>query len=161
MRRLDRVEFAIHTRDGNNENNHRNVNVSFLCKDKEMKHFPMKTLKVFDWNEQKLVNDIFKEKVKNALKKNGKFSTISITISQMLECLMTYELGLKFSFKGRKPNVKKAFITTRLYNVVFNAANELYGAEVTVALVNSSMSSWLIYCKTRLKRQEWLAFLYY
>lgn len=39
-----------------------NVNVSFSCKDDQMKHFPIADMETFDLNEEKLTEEDFKKK---------------------------------------------------------------------------------------------------
>ncbi|XP_051168728.1 uncharacterized protein LOC127286368 [Leptopilina boulardi] len=121
-------------------------------KDEELSIFPASGEMEVQLIEQKLADSRFFGKVVYALSRLGKHTNLSLTVTNLLNQLLKFEAGERFSFLGRSGK-KPAFKTTNICSVVCCAAQKLYPT-ATRSTVEEFIKTWLIQCKNRRQRKN-------
>ncbi|XP_033217257.1 uncharacterized protein LOC117173018 isoform X1 [Belonocnema kinseyi] len=160
-------------------NNQRSV--TFTNKDTDLKMFPVRSISAIEQIEKKMMHKPFFDKVVHALMKIGKHVTISMTITNMLNNLLTFETGAKYSFV-RRSRKKQPFNKLLFYKAICNAFGIKFGIkdfmfenlkdflttfknlqqmelidivdpDATIALITKSVKYWLYQCMNRQERE--------
>ncbi|XP_051170905.1 uncharacterized protein LOC127289077 [Leptopilina boulardi] len=124
--------------------------------DEELRIFPVKNKEQLTDAEEKMKSRRFRDKVINALCSIGRSHSLKITIKNMLDELLTYELGKNYTFLGRLRK-KPAFKPLKINLVVFKAVRKII-PNVGREEVYVGIKSWLHQCCNRhnrlLKKKE-------
>ncbi|XP_043476078.1 uncharacterized protein LOC122512028 isoform X1 [Leptopilina heterotoma] len=131
------------------------VTYSFMHKGEELKMFPLKSKEDFDRTDPKLVLDSELYKiVYSALKNVGIYNTPSLTVSAMMENVMTFNLGKEYCLSGKNKE-KHKFSLTNLYKLISKAALDLLKCKnESNKSIDGFLSNWLSNCTLRSRRQE-------
>ncbi|XP_033217258.1 uncharacterized protein LOC117173018 isoform X2 [Belonocnema kinseyi] len=128
-------------------NNQRSV--TFTNKDTDLKMFPVRSISAIEQIEKKMMHKPFFDKVVHALMKIGKHVTISMTITNMLNNLLTFETGAKYSFV-RRSRKKQPFNKLLFYKAI---CIDIVDPDATIALITKSVKYWLYQCMNRQERE--------
>ncbi|XP_051158170.1 uncharacterized protein LOC127279688 isoform X2 [Leptopilina boulardi] len=130
------------------------IRVSFDNRDKDLKKFPVQTVRDLKKMNKKLVNSNFSSKLTNALAGLGYSCNLSITVNKMMNQLFSYKVGQEYSYDGRSQK-KPAFKQLRFSTIICNAVNMLLQEkQFSREDVHNSIKAWLYHCKGNEIRQQ-------
>ncbi|XP_043483541.1 uncharacterized protein LOC122512002 [Leptopilina heterotoma] len=121
--------------------------------DEVMTEFPVTSADDVQLIENKLKDDAFFTKVVKALKSIGKFTTLSMTVKNAMNKILSPQVGMTFSYKGRSGK-KPAFLETSMHKVVFQSVRKLYKKKVENNEILHWMQNWVEQCSSEVKRKK-------
>ncbi|XP_051162445.1 uncharacterized protein LOC127282316 [Leptopilina boulardi] len=117
--------------------------------DGDLKMFPIKTVKEMTSVEGLLESSRFIKKVISSFMSLGKCSNLNKTVANVLNHLITFEVGTKYTFKGQSANKKPAFEKLKICAVIIRA---LVNTGETQESIKKGIQDWLHHAKQNAQR---------
>ncbi|XP_051157070.1 uncharacterized protein LOC127279028 [Leptopilina boulardi] len=151
LKGLHSVSLKVDTKKSNDETED---SPSFSNKDDDLKSFPIPDAAEMNRVEDKLKSKRFFNKVVSSIVKLGKSRTTSMTVTNILNNLLTFKAGQLFTLKGMgKVTPKPPFDQLRIYIVIQEAMRKMDKTS-TVEDTAECIGKWLQQCSNRQKRLE-------
>ncbi|XP_051167340.1 uncharacterized protein LOC127285392 [Leptopilina boulardi] len=139
LKKLTEIDIKLSTSNDGSLMNSKKLNIFGQG---DLKMFPAKILNEMVDIEKKLKSKRFRNTVMDALELLGKEKSVSLIMRNMMDQLLTYELGQAYTFHGKMYNKQKkpAFKSLRLNSVIYKAAMKL---DINRADAKSGITEWL------------------